>query len=49
MRRLSAKYERVLDDIRSDLEDSDGQDWDETVEDAMNRAWDEFSHLGDPE
>lgn len=48
MRRLTERYERVIDDLRSALEDSDGESWTETVEYAMNTAWDEMQRLGDP-
>lgn len=48
MRRLANRHERVLDDLRSALEDSDGETWEEALEYAMNTAWDDLARLGDP-
>ena len=49
MRTLTARYDRILDDLRTSLEDGDDtEDWQDVVEDAMNEAWDQLIKLGDP-
>lgn len=50
--RLTAKHDRALDDLRAELEDwepsPDGDTWQDTVESAMNTAWDALLKAGDP-
>lgn len=43
MRRLSAKHDQVLEDLRSMLEDGlevTGAPWPDVIEYAMNETWD---------
>jgi len=41
--------DNILDDLRSKLEDPDGEDWHDVVEDAMNEAWDDLLKLEGPD
>jgi hypothetical protein len=42
MRKLTDGHDRILDDLRAQLEDELDEDssWPDIVEDAMNSAWD---------
>ena len=37
---LTAKQDRILDDLRSQLEDSDADTWHDAIAEALNEAWD---------
>lgn len=45
----NSAFERIIDDLRSQLEDPDGEEWRDVVEDAMNTAWDQLLKLEGPD